>query len=53
MLKDKNLCQMCIVKLPLEKVEKNKANIIFFYSIHIILETLIIGVSAACKINFS
>jgi ankyrin repeat protein len=52
MLKDKNFCQLCIVKMPLEKVEKNKTNIIFFYSIHILLEPLIIGVSASCKNKF-
>ena len=49
MLKDKNFCQMCMVKMPLEKVEKNKTNIIFFYSIHLLVEPLILGVSAACK----
>ena len=52
MLKEKSFCQMCIVKMPLKKVEKNKTNIIFFYSIHILLEPLIIGVSAACKNKF-
>lgn len=49
MLKDKNLCQMCMVKMPLEKVEKNKTNIIFFFSIHLVVEPFIIGVSAPCK----
>ena len=49
MLKDKSLCQMCIVKMPLEKVEKNKTNIIFFYTIHLIIEPLLLGVSAACN----
>ena len=49
MLRDKNFCQMCIVKMPLEKVEKNKTNIIYFYTIHFLVEPFIIGVPAACK----
>jgi hypothetical protein len=49
MLKDKNTCNMCIVKMPLEKIEKNKTNIIFFFTIHFLIEPFLFGISCACK----
>jgi len=52
MLKDKNSCKMCIVKMPLEKIEKNKTNIIFFYTIHALIEPFLFGIAVPVNLIF-
>jgi hypothetical protein len=38
MLKEHTSCQLCLLKTPLEKTEKNSFNISFFFIIHLIVE---------------
>ena len=52
MLKDRRKCNMCITKMPLEKVEKNYSNMAFFYSVHFLVEFFMIYFSAPCKYKY-
>lgn len=52
MLKDKSMCNMCLVKLPLRKVEKSNANVILFFVLHILFEFIVFFLLLPCK-NFS
>lgn len=49
MLKDKTNCQLFAMKLPLEKLGKNKINIIFFFLLHVILGFFTLILLIPCK----
>jgi ankyrin repeat protein len=40
MLKINSKCNICAIKLPLQKMEKNNINVIFFFFLHAVIETL-------------
>jgi choline-glycine betaine transporter len=49
MLKEHTSCQLCIVRNPLNRIEKNNFNIIFFFVIHIIIELMVFTIILPCK----
>lgn len=42
LLQKNSMCNMCVINTPLEKLEKNKFNIWFFFIIHIIIESSVL-----------
>ncbi len=49
MLKEKPDCQLCVLKAPLQKTDKNSFNIIFFFILHIFIETSVFYGLLPCK----
>jgi len=47
---EKKSCHMCVIKIPLQKLEKSNFNIYFFMTSHFILETLVFFILLPCKI---
>ena len=42
LLQKKSSCNMCVISTPLEKLEKSRFNIIFFFVLHIIIEAFVL-----------
>ena len=49
MLKETTNCQFCVLKTPLEKIERNNINIVAFFLLHFIFETFTFFVLLPCK----
>lgn len=49
MLKDKKHCQLFAMRMPLEKLEKNKINIFSFFLLHTLLGFLVLILLIPCK----
>lgn len=50
MLKDKTNCQICIMKMPMRKVEKSNTNIFVFFILHFFIEGLVFFLFLPCII---
>ena len=48
MLKEGQDCQLCVLRAPVNKVDKNSFNIIFFFLIHLLIEFLMFFVLLPC-----
>ena len=49
MLKERNNCQLFIIRTPLEKLEKNQFNLIAFYTYYIISGVTTVTLLIPCK----
>lgn len=49
MLKEHTTCQLCVIRNPMKPIEKNSHNIVFFFFIHLIVETYVITVQLPCN----
>jgi palmitoyltransferase len=49
MLKEKADCQLCVLKAPMQKVDKNSFNIIFFFILHGFFESAVFFIMLPCK----
>lgn len=52
MLKEQPSCQLCVIKAPLQKVDKNSFNIIFFFILHFLIEFTVFFALLPCKTYF-
>ncbi len=49
MLKEKQNCQLCVFKAPMEKTKNNNLNIILFFGLHVFLEFIVFFIMLPCN----